>query len=153
MLTDVLTKDTIRLNVKVQDWEDAIRQASLPLLQLYRITADYVDAMIQAVHAFGPYIVMAPGIALAHAEPGDRVRETCLSMATLKEPVCFGNAQNDPVSILFVFGAKNRSNHLTLLQDLAHLLSDENAIERIKTGTDGGSGMIESVLRGTEGYR
>lgn len=150
MLKDVLTKDVIQLHVEARDWEDAIRQASLPLLQLYRITADYVDAMIQAVHVFGPYIVMAPGIALAHAEPGARVMETCLSMTTLKEPVCFGSVQNDPVSILFVFGAKNLGDHLTLLQDLAHLLSDENAIERIKTGTDGGSGTIEAVLRGAE---
>jgi len=31
----------------------------------------YVDAMVRAVEELGPYMVVAPGIALAHARPED----------------------------------------------------------------------------------
>ena len=36
----------------------------------------YADAMIRVIEEFGPYVVIAPGLALAHARPGDDVLRT-----------------------------------------------------------------------------
>ena len=145
MLKDFLTAERIRLNVEAKDWEDAIRQASAPLIALKKITPDYVNSMLQAVRDFGPYIVIAPGIAFAHARPGSGVTETCLSMITLQRPVYFGSVRNDPVGIVFAFGAKNGNDHLAVLQDLARMLSSEENIELIRNETDKGR-IVERIL-------
>lgn len=136
MLKDLITADMIRLNVEAEDWEDAIRQASVPLIEFDKITPAYVDNMIHAVHELGPYIVIMPGIAFAHARPDSSVKETCMSMITLRHPVNFGSKQNDPISIIFAFGAKNGDDHLVALQDLAKLLTFEENIKFIKNETD-----------------
>ena len=43
------------------------------------------------VDEHGPYIVIAPGLALAHARPGPEVLADGLAVVTLAEPVPFGH--------------------------------------------------------------
>ena len=57
--------------------------------------------MINAVEELGPYIVIIPHIAIAHARPSDNVLKNGISLITLKEPVEFGNKDNDPVYYIF----------------------------------------------------
>ena len=97
MITDFLNEKTIQLKVKAADREDAIRKAAACLVEEKKIKQDYIEQMIEALHKFGPYIVVIPGIALAHAEAGSTVMEECMSMMTLKEPIAFGHESNDPV--------------------------------------------------------
>ncbi len=136
LLEHLLSVDMIELGVNADDWEDAIRKASSPLLRFNKITGAYIDNMIQAVKELGPYIVIMPGIAFAHARPDESVRETCMSMITLSEPVNFGSKQNDPVSIVFAFGAQNGDDHLKALQDLAKFLMSEENIRFLKEGSN-----------------
>ena len=102
MITDFLNEKTIQLKVKAADREDAIRKAAACLVEEKKIKQDYIEQMIEALHKFGPYIVVIPGIALAHAEAGSTVMEECMSMMTLKEPIAFGHESNDPVSVLLM---------------------------------------------------
>lgn len=136
LLEDLLNIDMINLEVEASDWEDAIRKASLPLLEHNKVEQVYVDNMIEAVKELGPYIVIMPGIAFAHARPDESVKETCMSMITLKNPIEFGSEQNDPVSIVFAFGAENGNDHLKALQDLAKFLALDENVEFLKGATD-----------------
>jgi len=136
MLEHLINADMIRLGVEAKDWEEAIKQASMPLLDYEMITPAYVDNMINAVHELGPYIAIMPGIAFAHARPDETVNETCMSMVTLKEPVNFGSKQNDPIGIVFAFGARSGDDHLTALQDLAKFLLKEENIKFLNKETD-----------------
>ena len=43
----------------------------------------YIDGMIETVKNLGPYIVIAPGVALPHARPEDGVIEPSMSLVTL----------------------------------------------------------------------
>ena len=146
MRKDFLTADRIRLSVEAKDWQDAIWQVSAPLTEFKMVTPDYVNSMIQTVRDFGPYIVIAPGIAIAHARPGFGVIETCLSMITLQRPIPFGSKHNDPVGIVFAFGAKNGDDHLSLLQDLARVLTSEETIGLIRNETDKDR-IVEQILK------
>ena len=56
--------------------------------------------MIETVEKMGPYIVIAPGLALAHSRPSEAVLKTGLSWVRLSTPVKFGNKANDPVSLV-----------------------------------------------------
>ncbi|SKC89652.1 BglG family transcription antiterminator [Maledivibacter halophilus] len=136
MLKDVLKKGSIKLQVKADDWEEAIKKAGDILVEEDKIENLYVDNMIQSVKDLGPYIVIMPGIAFAHARPDETVKETCMSMITLNKPVKFGSKENDPVSIVFAFGANNEESHLKALQDLAKFLSVEKNFQMLINSTD-----------------
>lgn len=123
MLKDVLHADVVRLNVEASDWEMAIREAGTLLVAQKSIEPAYIDNMITAIHDLGPYIVIMPHVAFAHARPDETVNESCMSVITLKEPVEFGSEANDPVSIVFAFAAETGASHMKALQDLAKFLS------------------------------
>ena len=60
MITDYLNKKTIRLKVEAHDREEAIREAAACLVEDKKIKQEYVEQMIDALHKFGPYIVVIP---------------------------------------------------------------------------------------------
>jgi PTS system ascorbate-specific IIA component len=95
-----------------------------PLLKAGAIEAGYVDRCIDMVEEHGPYMVVAPGIALAHARPEDGVIKLCFSVATLNHPVRFYHPDNDPVDLVFAFGSPDDKQHVGLLSTLARALSD-----------------------------
>lgn len=131
MLKDILKKESIKLQVEANNWEEAVREAGGILVSEKKVEQLYVENMIQAIKDLGPYIVIMPGIAFAHARPDETVHETCMSMITLKKPIEFGSKQNDPVSIVFAFGANSQGEHLKALQDLAKFLSVEKNFQML----------------------
>lgn len=123
-LSDLVDPSTIRLDVPADDWRSAIR-ASGELLTGVGVASDaYTDSMVRTVEEHGPYIVIAPGFALAHARPDESVARTGLSFVRLAEPVAFGNADNDPVTIVMALAAADSSAHQQALASLAGVLSD-----------------------------
>lgn len=123
MLKDVLHADVVRLKVEARDWEDAITKAGELLVAQKSIEPAYIENMITAIHDLGPYIVIMPHVAFAHARPDETVNESCMSLITLKDPVNFGSEANDPVSVVFAFAAETGASHMRALQDLAKFLS------------------------------
>ena len=132
ILSDLLTENTIMLKVPVSNWKDAIVKAGELLVKVGAVEPRYIEAMIKFKQKFGPYIVIAPGIALPHARPEDGVKRTCLSLITLKKPVEFGNKDNDPVDLVIAFGAVDNKQHLNVMAQLANLLSNQNEINKIR---------------------
>lgn len=105
-------------------WQDAIMLACGLLADRDAVTAEYATRCIEMVEEHGPYIVLTPRIALAHARPEDGVLRLGLSVVTLTEPVSFGHPENDPVDIVFAFGSPDRTQHVGLLAALARALLD-----------------------------
>lgn len=132
VLADVLTPETIQLDATAGDWREAIRLAGQLLVDRGDATPEYIDAMIRTVEELGPYMVIAPGIALAHARPGQGVRRVCLSLVRLRNPVSFGNPDNDPVDLVFALGGIDHNSHLDVLAQLTQLLSDEKQVSLIR---------------------
>lgn len=95
------------------------------------IKEKYIDATIETVKSYGPYIVIAPGIALSHSRPSENVLKTGVSLITLTEPVCF-NCENDPVDIILTLAAVNDNDHLGILQQLSCYLSEESKLDYIR---------------------
>ncbi|WP_010280766.1 PTS sugar transporter subunit IIA [Bacillus timonensis] len=141
MIKSLLNESTIRLKVEVSDWSEAGRKAGELLLQNNSIEEAYIDKMIEAVYEFGPYIVIAKGIALFHARPEDTVKEICLSMITLNQAVSFGAGEKDPVDLIFALGAIDHDSHLQAISGLIKILRDEELLTQIRNGN-----RVESVL-------
>ena len=124
VLAEALGENSIATKVSAADRTEAIRLAGDLLVASGRTKPEYTDEMVQAVEAHGPYIVIAPGIALAHARPSELVLETGLSLLTLAEPVAFGHATNDPVRLVIGLAAFDHTSHIGLMSELAQALSD-----------------------------
>lgn len=149
MLKDILSENMINLGVEAKDWQDAIRKAANPLIEGNMIEESYVENMINVVHELGPYIVIMPGVAFAHARPDESVHKTCISLATLKNPVNFGSVANDPVSVIFTFAAKNSNTHVMALQEVATFLMIKENVEMLKTSTNR-SEILDRILNAKE---
>jgi len=125
LLKDLLNEELILLNIDASDWEDAIRKAAQPLVDEKKVTESYVDDIIVGVKNNGPYIVLTEHVALPHARPESGALESAIGVTTLKTPVEFGNEANDPVKYLFTLSAKDSSQHLSALSELAGLFEDK----------------------------
>ncbi|MFK9093853.1 PTS sugar transporter subunit IIA [Bacillus salipaludis] len=131
MLLDEIKVSDIQIKKDATDWKEAIRVASVPLLESEKIAPSYVDAMIHVVDEKGPYIVITKHIALAHARPETGVLEKGLSFTTLNNPVPFGSQQFDPVKLIITLAATDSESHLDLLSELADVLTDGEITEKL----------------------
>ena len=130
-MNTLFEKDHIKIKVDVKDYEDAIKKSGQILVDTNSIKENYINDMIEAIKKLGPYIVIAPGFALAHARPSEDVLKDDVSIITLKEPVCF-NSINDPVYVVMCLAAKNSDTHIDTMQKIATILMKENTIENLK---------------------
>jgi PTS system ascorbate-specific IIA component len=126
---------SIDTQAEAADWRAAIRLAGDGLVAGGATTDVYTDEMIAAVEKHGPYIVIAPGIALAHSRPSPAVLTGGLSWVSLASPVVFGNAANDPVTLVIGLAAVDHNAHLEVMSALAGVLSDSSAMERLNAAT------------------
>jgi len=122
----------IDVGVKVEDWQGAIRAAGKLLVDDQAAEPRFVEAMIQVAKDLGPYIVIAPGIALPHARPEDGVLKASMAMITLDPPIDFGNERNDPVQIVVALAAKDNEQHVEGLAGLAKVLGQPELVEQLK---------------------
>jgi len=131
-LEKFLTAERIQLKCKASDWRDAIRIASVPLLQANDIKPEYVKAMQDAVEEHGPYMCLAEGFALSHAEPSSLVHKECISLITLDPPIEFGNKDFDPIDVLIAFGTPDAKAHMNFLRELCELLNKPDSFIKIR---------------------
>ena len=66
-INDLLAESSIDLSGRATTWEEAIRRAGQLLEKSGTVDSAYTDAMVKSVEDNGPYIVVAPGFAFAHA--------------------------------------------------------------------------------------
>lgn len=135
-LTQLLPVEAICIGETAADWRAAVRLAGDALAASGATTPTYTDEMVATVEQLGPYIVIAPGIALAHARPSPAVLHAGISLVTLREPVAFGHQANDPVRLVIGLAAVDEEGHVTALSTLAELLSDETRREGLIGATD-----------------
>ena len=130
-LIELLPPERIRLDVRVDDWQGAIRAAGKLLFETDAVRFEYIEAMIKVAQELGPYIAIAPGIALPHARTEAGAKQTALSLVKLVEPVAFGNPDNDPVRLVFGLAAVDNKAHITALQALAELFMSKELMEQL----------------------
>lgn len=130
-LSQLLSAEAIRVGASAEDWRAAVRLAGDALMASGATAAAYTDEMIATVEELGPYIVIAPGIALAHSRPSPAVHHAGISLVTLSEPVKFGHRTNDPVRLVVGLAAPDEEGHVTALSTLAEFLSDEDRREEL----------------------
>ena len=136
LLADAFGEGSILLKGSVEHRSAAIELAGDLLVASGRATKEYVASMLEEVEKFGPYIVIAPGIALAHGKPSADVIETGLSLLVLENAIEFQHSQNDPVQLVFGLAATDHESHIELMSELAQFLSDQDSVNSLLTCSD-----------------
>ena len=123
-----LPESAIVLAAEAADWRAAVTLAGEALTRSGSAEPGYSREMIRMIEQHGPYVVIAPGLALAHARPGPEVIADGLSIVTLANPVNFGHPHNDPVSVVLGLAIASADTHLAAVAAVANVFNDSSAI-------------------------
>lgn len=131
-----LTEDFIQFVDTFDSWEEAVKVSSEPLLKKGLIQQSYIDGMIESVKEHGPYIVIAPNIALPHARPETGSVKIGYSVMLVKEPVSFKEDKSADARLFIALSCVDDTTHVEMLQEIVTILSDQvkhDAIFEAKT--------------------
>ncbi|MBX3194025.1 MAG: PTS sugar transporter subunit IIA [Microbacteriaceae bacterium] len=144
-----LPDDGVQLGATAATWQDAVRLAAAGLARTGAATPAYADEMIRMIDDHGPYVVVAPGLALAHARPGPEVLRDGLSVVTLATPVAFGHPHHDPVRVIVGLAA-GYATHLPVIAALANVFNDTDAVGALADAPS--AAEVRTLLGAPEGY-
>ncbi len=127
--------ENLKIRKEKMDANEALREIGRLMVDSKSVQPKYVENMIASYREFGPYFVIAPGVAIAHAKPDESVIRDDIALMICHSPVIF-NSHNDPVTMLFGLCATGSHQHMEVLMKVANLLSDTEAQKQIMDVTN-----------------
>lgn len=126
----LIENNSIRLNQRAQNWQEAIKIATAPLVDSHAVEEKYSDAIIASTLHYGPYYILMPGLAMPHARPSDGVNQDAFSLVVLKEPVVFSDGKE--ISILITLAATSSAIHTSIaIPQIIAVFELPNIVERL----------------------
>ncbi len=137
MLREFVEKGRTSFHQHFDTWEEAIAASCEPIIREGVIEPVYVEAVINCVKKYGPYIIIAPNIAMPHSTEGAAgVNDTAICFMKVEEPVHFD--ENDPekdARLFFVLAAKDHDQHLENMMRLSEMLMNDDLVEELLTAS------------------
>lgn len=135
-MEEIIEKSDIQVGLHASNYKEAILLASSPLIEEKKITKRYAEMMIESLETLGPYIVLMPGLALAHSAPCEEVKENCLSIAIFDEGIDF-KSDKGLVRVVMVLASTDGESHVEKLSKIASkLMNDDYFITKLVDCTD-----------------
>lgn len=135
-IADLIEEEGVKVKVDAKDYKEAIELAGNLLMIKKAVKKEYINAMIKNCKNMNAYIVICPGVAIAHARFEEGVIKTAMSLITLNTPVYFGHKTNDPVSIVMALAVADEKKHLKALNELSRILQHSKYVEKINNCLD-----------------
>ena len=132
----VLTKELVKFVSGKHTWQEAIQISAESLVSNGYIEPKYVDAMIEVVDSYGPYIVIAPNIAMPHARPEAGSIQVGFSVTVFEEAVSFGEDESLDARLFVSLSCTSSDTHLKMMQALVDVLGDDASVEKCLTTKD-----------------
>lgn len=133
-LRDSLAENNaIRLQAEASTWQEAVKLGVDLLVGAEVVEPRYYQAILDGVERFGPYFVIAPGLAMPHGRPEEGVKKNGFALVTLKTPLVFNHGDNDPVDILITLAAVDARTHQEDgIMQIVNLFEDEANFDRLR---------------------
>lgn len=109
--------------------KSAIQRMGDILIQKGYINQDYIDSILNALDAYGPYMFISEDIVLAHAKPEDGAFQVGVALIVSKEGITF--SQNRIAKMIILISAIDQTQHLSILKDIVCLAKDKKRLENI----------------------
>ena len=134
-MKELLKAENVQILDGVADWKEAIRKSTEPLERGGFVTADYKEGIIANVENLGPYICIAPHVAMPHARPEQGALQTQIAVTLFRNEVTF--TREDATAKLFItLSAADADSHLQVLVKISELLQDEDTAAKILNAAD-----------------
>ena len=135
LLSQMLDAGHINFKERFTDWQSAIRAGCEPLVATGTVEASYADEIIACIEKYGPYIVIAPDIAMPHSQENAKgVHKTAISFMKVNEAVAFdANDREKDARLFFTLASQNHEQHLENMSMLATMLDNEALIAELLT--------------------
>lgn len=128
-----LSVQDIHPGEKAGDKEEAIRQVAAALVQAGNVAEGYVNGMLAREQQTSTFL--GNGIAIPHGttDTRDQVLKTGVQVFQFPEGVTWGDGQAQRCVAIGI--AASSDEHLGLLRQLTHVLSDDSVAEQLKSAT------------------
>lgn len=113
------------------DYPSAIAYGVEQLVNQKVATWALKEAILASIQQFGPYFIICPKLALAHATPGPYCLKAAMALVVFKKTVHFSSEAKHDVKILITLSAPDSSTHLNLLQKFADKFSDNKLVDAL----------------------
>ena len=124
---------SVRLQAEASSWQEAVKIGVDLLVAAEVVEPRYYQAILDGVERFGPYFVIAPGLAMPHGRPEEGVKRNGFALVTLKQPLVFNHEDNDPVDILITLAAVDARTHQEEgIMQIVNLFEDEANFDRLR---------------------
>ena len=111
--------------------EAASKSAGL-LSSVGAVGEGYADEVIQIIRDRGPYMVVAPQVAIVHGRPSDDSITSAMALVISKKDLISGSEKNDPVRIVFAISSTTNDQHIEMLQALSAFLLISGVVEKLQ---------------------
>ncbi len=123
-------KNNIKIVDSVNDWEDAVRICSSPLVEKGNIEKRYVDKIINNIKELGPYVLLTDGVMMPHARPEDGALKKGMSFLKIRNGVSL-HETDEPVYLSFTLAAEDSDGHQDAIMELADFLDNEENLNKL----------------------
>lgn len=120
----LIENNSIKLNQTAANWEDAIKIGTDLLVASGAIEPRYYENIVSKIKEMGPYIVLAPGLAMPHARPEEGVIRTAFGLTTLAQPVDFDGEQ---ISVLVTLAGSDSDTHMEGIMEITQIFDDPDS--------------------------
>ncbi|PTL37944.1 PTS sugar transporter subunit IIA [Alkalicoccus saliphilus] len=120
-------------NEKV-NWQEAIALSAAPLIKKGAVTREYAEAMVENINQLGPYILIAPNVALPHARPENGVKEAGIALTVFQEDVEFpadSSGEEKQARVFICLAAVDSESHLNMLQKISGWIDNQGLINSL----------------------
>ncbi|MDQ0974760.1 transcriptional antiterminator/mannitol/fructose-specific phosphotransferase system IIA component (Ntr-type) [Neobacillus niacini] len=122
-----ITKDK---TIPTNRWDLAIKIGTSSLIKNELIIKNYEDKIITNLRKFGPYMVVAPGVMIAHAGMEDGVIEDSMWITILPNGININDRFEKPIKLIFTLAFKSKDTHM-LVENIAKLALDHEKVEEL----------------------
>lgn len=128
MFKEKLTLGKIKVLESVKNWEEAVRRSASLLETDKTVPPEYKEKIISSVEELGPYIFIAPEIALPHVQYFEATK-VGVSLLKVNEEVVYD--EEHKARLFITFSAEDGESHMGLIQSLATFLFVEDNVSAI----------------------
>lgn len=123
-LLELLPEKNIKLQVRVNSWQEAIEEAGNILLKNQYINSKYIQEMKDKILELGTYMIIDNKVLLPHGEMQKNVLKTGVAYIQLEKEIEFPGGL--PIKHIFALCTINSEEHIKGLLELKEILEEGN---------------------------
>lgn len=128
-IQELLNEETVHVLDYLPGWKEVLQIGISPLLEKGVFEQRYLDRIIEIIETDQPFIMVAPGVVIAHAGVNDGVNSLGMALVKLPEKISVGGYMD--ADIVIILGTPNTTMHLGALYGMNELLEDEEKSKKL----------------------